>query len=1064
MKLISSNQLDRIKKIIDESIDGTYYGEYSTQDDYQIAYQTSKLRENLINWYDFDSNAEMLVIENGCGALIPFFSKKVLKVDVLQNNSSLNKIISMRCNNIKLIDRCLEEFDTEKRYKYIFVDDDFENIHQYGFTLENYIQRLMSLLTSDGILLVATGNRLALRNLNGWFENKKLFSQIKNDIEDECIFYTKAEFESVLEKLDINNYKFYYPFPYKDFPRTVFTDGSNNFMDFGHHYNSIGDNRYKFFDERRMYNELQDKNIVDAFSNAFLIEIGKDKAQLCKTIFAKNQYYIGKQYKVVTKIYGTENDYYAKKIPLTNEARNHLYEFYKDSLKMKNTKHFNYIKYDLEKDGSLHMPFIKGNSLSKILANKLNSYLHNIYNSKSMLLNELKKEFSNLYSAMKEDAILCNPSKIFNDEFKQYYGNEIIDKQLLCFETSTLDLHLDHIYKRVNNVYDVIDLDPVALFYVPIDYLMWSVIESWIYTYVKNNKTAEKVISTDIICNMIGLDISNIGIFNTWKRNHFLDNDGKSQLVPFYSKEYLPKFINYSSLGENGIEKNSNDRRSDFGKKYSYFEMTSNSNFIIYGASAIGGAVKTILNYYNYGHILGFIDKRYNEISTAHGLPVWSIKDAPKEEGIIVYIGIKNVFDQEEIAKQLVDYGYTNIIFMPKAIIRGDDNEQMKKISDVYNFIIDLKGKDLSKFSFYDKELIPKTTEFEKIELKDSAIISNQDNKYIVNMPIQYLFTAQQHINPTYPWAEQSIISLVPHTLLYNYLWNGGKDNTNLYVNFCAYGARGSGVKMTEGWKKNLVENRLTVLSAMKRSLEEDADFFIRNAPEALYNEEYNYFNLNGGRHRAALFVFENYYKMPVMIDKDSYNKFINKEVVKEIEQYLNNNDIKLENPVSHPYFYDLDSKRPQYYQIVIKKIIEYLSKESLEKYDYIDFKKHSFGIISHDHGELKRMLNVCHFGIKQINEITVFDMLLDKLFKIQNHKLINNYDYLFIDETINDVASSYEKIDYSNEFKKVFILKVHNQDMIISKYIDITKYKENIITSSFFNEAHVDILCLEKE
>ena len=74
-------------------------------------------------------------------------------------------------------------------------------------------------------------------------------------------------------------------------------------------------------------------------------------------------------------------------------------------------------KYDLEKDGSLHMPFIKGNSLSKILANNLNSYLHNIYNSKSMLLNELKKEFSNLYSAMKEDAILCNPSKIFNDEF-----------------------------------------------------------------------------------------------------------------------------------------------------------------------------------------------------------------------------------------------------------------------------------------------------------------------------------------------------------------------------------------------------------------------------------------------------------------------------------------------------------------------------------------------------------------------------------------------------------------------------------------------------------------------
>lgn len=1065
MKSISSEQVYRIKELLSQSTDGVYYGEYGENDDYQIAYQTSKLRENLVNWYEFDSNAEILVIENGCGALLPYFSQKLSKVDVIQNNKIFNEIIADRCDNVNIIEQSLDKFDIGKKYKYIFVDDDFQFIHHYGFTLEKYIEFLMSLLDKKGVLLIASVNRLALRNFNGWFENKTLFSQLKNNVEEAKICYTKSDFETILAKLNIANYKFYYPFPYKDFPRTIFTDESNHFMDFGHHYNSIGNDRYKFFDERRMYGELQNANIVEYFSNCFLVEIGKKQAQLCQTVFAKNQYYIGKKYKVVTKIYKENNEYYAIKIPLSKEAKNHLEEFYNDSLQMKSTQHFNYIHYTLETDGSLKMPFIKGKSLSKVLSNCLYEYLNNTSQTKEILYSNLKNELTQLYDSMKSDAVLCTPDNIYNEEFKKYYGNKQIDQSLLCFETSTLDLHLDHIYKKSNGTYNVIDLDPIALFNVPIDYLMWSVIESWIYTYVKNNKSAEKVISTKQICELIGLNTSFIEIFNMWKGNHFSDNNTKSQLVPFYSKEYLPKFVDYSCLKDAGILKNSNDRRTEYKNNDCYFEMTPQSNFIIYGASAIGGAVKKILNYYNYGHILGFIDKRHDEISFAHDLPVWSIEDAPKNKDIIVYIGIKNVFEQEDIAKLLVEAGYHNILFMPQAIIRGEYNPKLKSISDVYDFIINLKGKDLSKIEFLTTKRIPQTIEFEKIELKDNGIVSKKDNQYIVNMPVQYLFTAQQHLNPGYPWAEQSIISLVPHTLLYNYLWNGGDDCSPLYVNFCAYGARNSGVKMTEGWKRNLIENRLTVLSAMKKSLEEDFDFFMRNAPEAVYNSEFNYFNMNGGRHRAALFVFENFYKMPVVIKKESYERFVNKDVIKEIEQLLNNVHIELINPIAHPYFYSLNSKRPQYYQLVIKKLIEFLSKKSLEVYDYIDFKNHNFALVSSDHGELKRTLYSCHFGINQINETDEFENLLDKLFYIKDNKYVslNECDYLFIDETMVEINNCNMKLNNISKFEKIFILKERFKDSEVLSHLDLNHYHKNILTSSFFDGKHIEFLCFER-
>ena len=85
--------------------------------------------------------------------------------------------------------------------------------------------------------------------------------------------------------------------------------------------------------------------------------------------------------------------------------------------------------------------------------------------------------------------------------------------------------------------------------------------------------------------------------------------------------------------------------------------------------------------------------------------------------------------------------------------------------------ILSYKGKESEGLCLQNE--LPLLQQKSRLRLSNTGIIDRKDNYVVANMPIVNIFTAQKQENFVYPWAEQSIISLIPHTTLYNYLWGG---------------------------------------------------------------------------------------------------------------------------------------------------------------------------------------------------------------------------------------------------------------------------------------------------
>lgn len=1059
---------DEINRLLPHFEEGTYYGTYHDES-YETAYHTSKLRENLINWYPFKREASVLVLSFGAGALIPYLCRNTAHVTALENDKKNCSIIEARCAdfpNLRVVQADFMNCPCTEKFDYIVVID-YLTEHLKDPAENNFMERFLCKaqknLAENGKLLIALNNAMGLKYLNGAYcgsEDMQLFDSLKQPY-----LFTKSELENIFIQTGMGFYKFYYPFPDYAFPRSIYTDASLKSMRFGHHYNDYGLDRYHFFDEFKMYRRLQDNGVVDRFSNSFFIELSKEAFMDNGVIYAKNQYFVDKEYKTVTIVYAGDKKY-AEKKPLTPEAGKHLKSLYHDSVRLNGSQHcFNYISYSLDQETStLHMPYIEGVSISDQLEPKLRELeaAHDI----GKIYNEIIDILSGIYVQMKKEAQKKEADDIFNQIFREHFGDTVIDQDLYCLNPVTLDMHLDHIFPDGNSFY-VIDIDPIKFFDVPIDYLMWCLIESWHYTYIYKNGYLEQEISVERLSYDLGIKTEHIKIFKKWRSYVFNNQSAVSQIQPFYSRKFSPLFLPYGKMEEYGQKSSSDSRVMAAIKKGAVetFRLDKSTPIVLYGASAVGKLFYNILSKRGY-QVIGFIDKRHDEIADINGCPVFGI-DEKIADACAVIIAIKNVFEQEKIAKELFRRGYERIIYRPKKILDGEQDEQLQTINDAYDEIERFKWINDVSVPLNLSYDIPKTTGFPQISLRDTALKSVHGDKVIANIPLMHIYSAQQHLMPDYPWAEKSIVALVPHTALYEYLWNGGEDKKEWYIDFCSYGARNNNVAITQRWKENLVDNRLIVLTAMKRSLEQDFEFFYRNPPEGIWNDQKGYFNLNGGRHRAALFVYEDFYTMPLEMDQHAYDKYLNLPALQKVEAYMQEADMdSLEVPVSHPYFLNLPCKRPQYYQCVIKPLIEFIAKRDLETYNVLRFEKYKFDIYAEDYGELKRYLSKSGFSVHNIDVAEVFEVLLDELFYMRHAEETGApAEYCFFDISLKGICILNARVSQIINAGTIFILLDKKDMQSVTGFMEETGFTSvGIIKKCYWSSQDILLLAFEKE
>lgn len=485
------------------------------------------------------------------------------------------------------------------------------------------------------------------------------------------------------------------------------------------------------------------------------------------------------------------------------------------------------------------------------------------------------------------------------------------------------------------------------------------------------------------------------------------------------------------------------------------FDFNYNSKLILYGAATIGNIFHKKLSDAGF-NIIGFIDKRAYELATFCEKPVWNLDeisdDIINDEQTICIITVKNVYEHEEIKADLISVGFKSIIFKPKNILLNDAKEIDLKIDNAYENLYQDTIKEIDK--------IPCSQDGIKYNYKDYGLIKNINHKYLIaNIPIEMIFT-NNYTERNNIWCDINIAAFFTHIYFFNAV--SGKDSNLKYENYiedyCVPAALDQNVvTITESWKKNVIHNRAMIYREMKLSLEIDKDFFIRNSAEAIWNSN-GYFNLTGGKHRVMFLFTEGYRYIPLKINQEDYNNFLNLSVAMQVFQKMKNKKLNsLTADIPHPYFYRYSASARDFYFGLVKSLVLYYAKEIYLKNGKVDFSNISILDALNDDGASSRYLKKVGFDVSRLEHKSEnLQVLLDQLMYVQDIHVIKGEEKSKVFDLI--LISNYNFKEchtiLSNVKYKNIVLMRNSEEKLEDK-----GFEYNLIFSGYCNNDFYEVI-----
>ena len=429
------------------------------------------------------------------------------------------------------------------------------------------------------------------------------------------------------------------------------------------------------------------------------------------------------------------------------------------------------------------------------------------------------------------------------------------------------------------------------------------------------------------------------------------------------------------------------------------FKIDRKTPILIYGAAGNGLRGYHSLKIINGYNVVGFIDRRSDEIDEQYGLPVYGIEATlpHDKKDVLVIICIKNVFEHEHIASDLIKQGFRNLIFKPLEVFKSDTDIDFHLIDNHYEQIFN----DKNPASLYKLAAIPELDKLDIYHFFDYANISETATQVLVNMPLADIYVDMKNVASMIKNTENltSTCALVPHISLFKVL-NGMPGETQSYIDYCIstisnsqniYGQGGGKIEVTDSWINNLISNRAIVFENMALNSEIDTGFFTDHAPTCYFKKPY--LVMKSAKHRAAFFIARGRQFMPVLLDKKDYDEMINEPVLQQVIKHIKSlNNKKLDAPILHPYLYKYPSQMPNYHELFIKALIFQLGK-ILRPHDNIASITVENSI--KDDGALSRILSKIGFNVRtrvEAKEDVYFLKLLDKLFFIESNQYSSEY------------------------------------------------------------------------
>ena len=280
--------------------------------------------QNLINWYDIKDNSRILIVGEFRKEVVEYLKQKTSHISIVQNAANVteieNDLILLKCTN----------------------------------KIEHTIKELLDALNDEGKILLFADNKIGVNNLTSINKEYKEDDLFENDQ-----LLSKKEIETMLKQLQIENYKFYYALPNYEIPNVIYTDrylpkvGSSK-LNYAPVYN---DNRFVFYKENKLLNELVNIDEFTNFVNSYIVEISKNN-QINDLKFISFNNMRKSKYSLILKMH--EN--FIEKESTIDEAKEHILNM-KENIDKLNNIHINIL--DRYEENKIISKYIEGQTLEQ---------------------------------------------------------------------------------------------------------------------------------------------------------------------------------------------------------------------------------------------------------------------------------------------------------------------------------------------------------------------------------------------------------------------------------------------------------------------------------------------------------------------------------------------------------------------------------------------------------------------------------------------------------------------------------------------------------------------------
>ena len=451
-----------------------YIKNLRTSTDWAVLYHLTPERRNLLEWYDFKKNDEVLEIGAGCGALTEFFCEKVKSVTSIELSKRRAEIISNRTKqyeNLEIIVGNLNDIKINKQYDYITLIGVLEYAKSFtegNSPYETFLKNIKQYLKPNGTLIIAIENKFGLKYWAGAREDHtgRFFDSIENYPNNSNVrTFGKYELSKLLNNVGFANLEFYYPYPDYKIPTQILTDRTQDiFCNYNENSPNYDTSRYVFFNEKLAMKNLIQNNIYGEFANSFLV-FAKNNPSDTKLVYSRLRRELKSKYQIATDIILENDNYKVIKKPLSVEAIEHIHKIQNNSNKLKkqldNSKIFDVTNCIYDNDG-LHFEYVDGNDLLSELSivNDSNN-INKIY------------EFIDYYISLLNQIYPNYETIDFKTEnIEEFYGVNKVLCNVKCIKNPNIDLTLTNIIKKGSKYY-IIDYEWVLDGYIPFNYIVF---------------------------------------------------------------------------------------------------------------------------------------------------------------------------------------------------------------------------------------------------------------------------------------------------------------------------------------------------------------------------------------------------------------------------------------------------------------------------------------------------------------------------------------------------------------------------------------------------------------